>query len=80
MAELSEDEIASMLEEIKIRIENIRNDLDTDENADGITDLVEDNHLSDREDFKPLLKSFCDLLKEKGYPDTSAFISKQWHI
>jgi len=80
MAELSEGDITRILEEIAIRIENIRNDLDPYENADGITDLVEDNHLSGREDFKPLLKSFCDLLKEKGYPDTSAFLSKQWHI
>ena len=80
MAELSEDEITRILEEITIRIENIRNDLNPYENADGITDLVEDNHLSGRADFKPLLKSFCDLLKEKGYPDTSAFLSKQWHI
>ncbi|HMK50795.1 MAG TPA: hypothetical protein VK435_12130 [Thermodesulfovibrionales bacterium] len=80
MTELSENEAAKMLEEIEIRIENIRNDLDPYENADAITDLVEDHHLSDREDFRPLLKSFCDLLKEKGYPDTSAFISKQWKI
>ena len=80
MAELSENEAAKILEEIEIRIENIRNDLDPHENADCITDLVEDHHLSGREDFKALLKSFCDLLKEKGYPDTSAFIAKQWHI
>ena len=80
MAELTENEIAKLLEEIEIRIENIRNDLDPYENADRISDLVEDHHLSGREDFNPLLKSFCDLLKEKGYPDTSAFISKQWHI
>jgi len=80
MADLSESEVAKILEEIEIRIENIRNDLDPYENADYITDLVEDHHLSGREDFKPLLKSFCDLLKEKGYPDTSKFIAKQWNI
>ena len=80
MADLTEDEVTKLLEEIGIRIENIRNDLDPYQNADGITDLVEDHHLSGREDFKPLLKSFCDLLKEKGYPDTSKFISKQWDI
>jgi hypothetical protein len=80
MTELSENEIVKILEEIEIRIENIRNDLDPYGNADAITDLVEDNHLSGREDFKPLLKSFCDLLNEKGYPDTSRFIANQWHI
>ena len=80
MTELSENEVATLLEEIGIRIENIRNDLDPYENADYVTDLVEDHHLSGRDDFKPLLKSFCDLLKEKGYPDTSKFIAKQWNI
>ena len=80
MSELTENEVAKILEEIEIRIENIRNDLDPYGNADGITDLVEDHHLSVREDVKPLLKSFCDLLREKGYPDTATFMSKQWHI
>jgi len=80
MAELTENEAAKILEEIEIRMENIRNDLDPYGNADSITDLVEDHRLSGREDFKPLLKSFCDLLKEKGYPDTAKFISNQWHI
>ena len=80
MAELSEAEVTKILEEIEIRIDNIRNDIEPYANADWITDLVEDHHLSRREDFKPMLRTFCDVLKEKGYPDTSAFMSKQWKL
>ena len=80
MVELSDAEVTRILEEMEIRIDNIRNNRDPYANADWITDTVEDHKLSGREDFKPLLKSFCDVLKEKGYPDTSAFLSKQWKL
>ena len=31
-------------------------------------------------DIIPLVKECHDVLKEKGYPDTSAFMSKQWKL
>ena len=80
MAELSEKELATIVETIKIFIENIKENFNPHESADKIVDLVDEYKLAKREDFKPLLKSFCDLLREKGYPDTSNFIVKQWHL
>jgi hypothetical protein len=80
MAELSENELVKIAETIEILIENIKNDSNPYESADKITDLVEDYKLDKIETCRPLLKSFCDLLKEKGYSNTSDFIAKQWRL
>ncbi len=65
---------------IKKLIENIRNDIDAHDSADQITDMVDDCKLVGKEAYKPLLRSFCDLLREKGYPQTADFLVKQWHL
>lgn len=65
---------------IKRLMDNIKNDIDAHNSVDQITDLVDDNKLVGKESYKPLLKSFCDLLREKGYPQTADFIVKQWRL
>ncbi len=65
---------------IKGLMDNIRNDIDPHDSADQITDLVEEHKLDRKEAYKHLLKSFSDLLREKGYPQTADFLVKQWHL
>lgn len=65
---------------IKGLMDNIRNDIDPHDSADQITDLVEEHKLDRKEAYKPLLKSFSELLREKGYPQTADFLVKQWHL
>jgi hypothetical protein len=65
---------------IKEHMDNIRNDIDPHASADQITDLVEEHKLERNEAYKPLLKSFSELLREKGYPQTADFLVKQWHL
>ncbi len=70
----------TMVNEIKRLVDNIRNDVDAHGSADQIADLVEDHKLDKNETYKPLLRSFCDVLREKGYPQTADFLMKQWHL
>jgi hypothetical protein len=70
----------ALVKEIKRLLDNIKNDVDAHDSADGITDLVEEHKLDRNEAYRPLLKSFSDLLREKGYPQTADFLVKQWHL
>jgi hypothetical protein len=65
---------------IKRLMDNIKNDVDTHDSVDQITDLVDDYKLVGKGGYKPLLTSFCDLLREKGYPQTADFLVKQWRL
>jgi len=67
-------------EEMKKLIANIKNNLDLYESADNFVKVVEKNKLDQKEDFKPLLLSFCDALREKGYPVMSETFAEKWHI
>jgi hypothetical protein len=80
MPELPENELASKVEEIKKIIEDIKNDSNLYEDTDKLVNLVNLYNLDQMDDCKPLLKSFCDLLQEKGYPDTSEILSEKWHL
>jgi hypothetical protein len=80
MSDLPENESASHVEEIKKIIEDIKNDSNLYEDTDKLVNLVNLYHLDQRDDCKPLLKSFCGLLKEKGYPDTSEILLEKWHL
>jgi len=68
----------SLVNVIKQLMENIKNDIDPHKSMDGIADLVEDNKLSMKDEYKPLLRSVCDVLREKGFPSTADFLIKQW--
>ena len=70
----------TVVEAIKKQIDNVKNDLDAHGSADRITDLVDDNKLIGKESYKPLLRSFCEVLREKGYPQTADFLIKQWRL
>jgi hypothetical protein len=65
---------------IKSLLDNIKNDIDPHNSADQITNLVEEHKLETKTAYRPLLRSFSELLREKGYPQTADFISKQWHL
>jgi hypothetical protein len=71
---------ASVVGAIKKLLDNIKNDIDPHNSADQITDLVEEHKLNEKKAYRPLLKSFSDLLREKGYPQTADFLVKQWHL
>ena len=70
----------SLVNVIKQLMENIKNDIDPHKSMDGIADLVEDNTLSRKDEYKPLLRSVCDVLREKGFPSTADFLIKQWRL
>ena len=80
MAKLSETELATLKDAIKMLVENIRNDIAPHQSADKIADLVEDHKLHKIEEVKPLLKDFSDVLREKGFTNTSDFLNKQWKL
>ena len=61
-------------------IENIRNDLSPHKSADKIADMVEEHRLEKIEEMKPLLKTFSDVLREKGFANTSDFLTKHWRL
>ena len=80
MAKLSEIELSTIKDAIKMLVENIRNDIAPHQSADKISDLVEDHKLYKLEEVKPLLKEFSDVLREKGFTNTSDFLNKQWKL
>jgi hypothetical protein len=65
---------------IKKLMDNIRNDVDQYSSMDQIADLVIENKLVRKKAYKPLLKSVCDLIQEKGYPQTAALLLKDWQL
>jgi hypothetical protein len=79
MAELPTMDMA-VVGAIKRLLENIKNDIDMHDSVDQITDLVDDHKLVGKSSYKPLLRSLCDLLREKGYPQTADFLIKQWKL
>ncbi|MDQ7787200.1 MAG: hypothetical protein RDU01_06290 [Thermodesulfovibrionales bacterium] len=80
MNELSKNESATTAEEINQLIENIKSDLNLHENAEKFVKAVDKNQLAQKEDYKPLLKSFCNVLRAKGYPIMAENFAEQWHI
>jgi hypothetical protein len=80
MNQLFKDEFTESKEEMKKLIENIKNNLDFYGSAENFVKVVEKNKLDQREDFIPLLLSFCDELREKGYPVMSETFAKKWHL
>jgi hypothetical protein len=75
-----DNEFLESTEEMKKLIANIKNNLDLYESADKFVKVVEKNKLDQKEDFIPLLLSFCDALREKGYPVMSETFAEKWHI
>jgi hypothetical protein len=75
-----DNEFLESTEEMKKLIANIRNNLDLHESAEKFVKVVEKNKLDQKEDFIPLLFSFCDALREKGYPVMSETFAEKWHI
>jgi hypothetical protein len=71
---------ATVVGAIKKHLDDIRNDIDPHNSADQITDLVEQHKLDEKKAYGPLLKSFTELLREKGFPQTADFLAKQWHL
>ena len=71
---------ATVVGAIKKLLDDIRNDIDPHYSADQITNLVEEHKLNDKKAYSPLLKSFTELLREKGFPQTADFLVKQWHL
>jgi len=80
MNELFKNETANTAEEIKKLIENIKSDLNLYESAEKFVEVVDKNKLDQKENYHALLKSFCDLLREKGYPIMSRNFAEKWHI
>jgi len=74
------NEFTEPVEEMKKLIENIKNNLHLHESAEKFVEVVDKNTLDQKEDFKPLLTSFCDALREKGYPVMSETFADKWHI
>ena len=70
----------SLVNIIKQMKDNVKNDIDPHKSMDKIADLVEDNKLFNKGGYKPLLRSVCDVLREKGYPSTAEFLTKQWRL
>lgn len=79
MTELPTMDMA-LVEAIKKLMENIRNNTDPGNSMDDIANLVWENELTEKEAYKPLLHSVCDLLRDKGYPQTADFFAKHWHL
>jgi hypothetical protein len=80
MNQLFNNEFIESTEEMKKLIANIKNNLDLYESADKFVKVVEKNKLDQKEDLIPLLLSFCDALREKGYPVMSETFAEKWHI
>ncbi|MCJ7484480.1 MAG: hypothetical protein MUO31_16140 [Thermodesulfovibrionales bacterium] len=80
MNQLFRNEFTEPAEEMKKLIANIKNNLDLYESADKFVKVVEKNNLDQKEDFIPLLLSFCDALREKGYPVMSETFAEKWHM
>jgi hypothetical protein len=70
----------ALVNSIKHYMDNIKNDVDPHKSMDDIADLVDDNRLLGKDEYKPLLRSVCDLLRQKGYPSTADFLTKQWQL
>jgi len=79
MNELFNDEFIDS-KEIQKLIENVRNNLDLHESAEKFVKIVENKLLDQKEAFIPLLISFCDALREKGYPVMSDAFAEKWHM
>jgi hypothetical protein len=79
MSELPTMDMA-VVEAIKELKQNIKNDVDAGNRMDDIANLVFEHKLTEKEAYKPLLQSVCDLLREKGYPQTADFFAKHWRL
>jgi|GEM_PF-1517581 len=80
MNQLSADEFAESMEEMGKLIENIKKHIDFYESSERFVKIVEKNQLEQKEAFKPLLRSFCSALREKGYPVVSDSFAEKWHV
>jgi hypothetical protein len=80
MNELFENAFIESREEMKKLIENIKNNFDLYESAEKFVKVVEKNKLDQEGEFTPLLLSFCDALREKGYPIISETFAEKWRI
>jgi|MudIll2142460700_1097286.scaffolds.fasta_scaffold93303_3 hypothetical protein len=80
MNQLFDNGFIEPTEELKKLIENIQNNLDLYESAEKFVKVVEMNKLDQKEEFTPLLLSFCAALREKGYPVVSDTFAEKWHI
>lgn len=80
MNQLFADEFTESMEEMGKLIENIKNNIDLYESSDKFVNIVEKNHLEQKEAFKPLLRSFCSALREKGYPVVSDSFAEKWRV
>lgn len=80
MNQLFNDGSMDSTEEMKKLIENIKSNIDFYESAENFVKVVEKNKIEQREDVIPLLRSFCEALREKGYPVISETFAEKWHI
>jgi len=74
------DEDTGSREELQKLIENIENNVDLYESVEKFVKVVEKNNLHQQETCASLLLSFCDVLREKGYPVVSETFAEKWHI
>jgi hypothetical protein len=70
----------SVVDALKKLRDNVKNDIDLYASMDRIQELVVERRLVVNAAYKPLLKSVCDLLREKGYPQTAKALEKDWRL
>jgi DNA-binding protein Fis len=70
----------SIIDALKKLRDNVKNDIDQYHSMDQIQELVVEHRLVVNAAYKPLLKSVCDLLREKGYPETAKALEKDWRL
>lgn len=70
----------AVVDAIKQLRDNIKSDIDIYNSMDQITEMVVEYKLSEKKAYKPLLQSICNLIREKGFPQTAAFAEKDWRL
>ena len=61
-------------------MDNIVNDIDRYNSTDQIVDLADEHKLAEKKAYIPLLQSVCNLLREKGYPQTAKLFMTHWRL
>jgi hypothetical protein len=71
---------ANIVDAIKKLRDNIKNDFDQYHSIDQIQYMVVEHKLAGNKAYKPLLQSVCNLLRDKGYPQTADTLAKDWRL
>jgi uncharacterized protein (UPF0297 family) len=70
----------AVVEAIKRLLDNIKNDLDRYGSINQIQEMVVEYRLAGNGAYRTLLKSVCDVLREKGYPQTADTLAEDWRL